>query len=131
MNDAGEYLRKAYEPLVRSMLPEMVRLGSIDANTRIILPNAGIGSIGLIDNHTRKLLSVCTPITAADNDLYVATDFIDPLVLGGIIHRDELKQLHDVHPFLRISFTQLTLKVPAAAPAIRKSISVRSDHGPS
>jgi hypothetical protein len=113
----GAYLREAYEPFLRSMLPELIARGVMDLHTQLIIPNLA----GLLDGIRVQVfkrpegLPDCSlslePIVANDYPLFVATTAAEgasPDAFGGFINAREIEQLDAAHPFVRIRIDEQT-----------------------
>jgi hypothetical protein len=107
----GAYLRDAYEPFLRSMLPELIARGVMDLHTQLIIPNFA----GLLDGIRVQVfkraggLPDCRlslePIVANDYPLFAATTAAEgasPDAFGGFTNAHEIERLHAAHPFVRI-----------------------------
>ena len=114
----GEYMtERSYGPFIKSMLPELHRVGLINEHTRIYLPNLPplFDALRKLQHQlslTRRPKCVSsvptrvsiTPITASQYPLYVATDTVRTEDLGAFTNMGELRQLDKDHPFLLVEF---------------------------
>ena len=120
----GEYMRTAYVPFMRSMLPKLVELGLMDSATQLVLPNLPTLLHALLHVKLRRPLhngadspepwgvrghEPCflhfAPLPAEDYLLYAVTSRIAPATLGGFQNSQEISQLSKRCPFVTLTLS--------------------------
>lgn len=103
------YMRQVFVPFISTTFPRWKRHGFVDTKTMLVVPNlhSMIRDNDEVVAALRDLYDVRF-LTAAENDMYVASDSVDPSIVGVshltecATHADHLKQLDHEYPFLSL-----------------------------
>jgi hypothetical protein len=107
-----DYMRSAYGPFTRSLLPALIENGLMDEHTALIMPNLpGLfaGMAGHAYERPTPEAPPCylcfEPLQPNDYALYVATNHLAADLLDGYTNEGQLRSLLSCSPFVSITLT--------------------------